>query len=357
MNQGEDTKKKWTIIICTIIVFVLAATIPFIVGSLNDANTGTEKMSGVSVSEPVKVTMEAVTSDAVSADAVVSEAVTNEAVSAAATEVKVVTPQSVTPETIVEAEVTPTPEPVQEQMQAPEQVQSPVQEQAQAVPQEVIPEQAPEQVQEQPVYVAPQPSYSGGDGIFATTDASYFDDALFVGDSRTIGLYLYGTLKNATYFADTGMSASQAATKVAEHPGGMTFQNMLQSRAFGKVYILFGINEISSPPEGIRDRCQDLINMVHTYQPNAIVYIQANPHVTPSRNASDNRFNNTRINALNVQLATLANNVNVFYIDVNEVFDDETGCMRQECSSDGIHMKARYYTDWCNWLCTKAVPR
>ena len=31
----------------------------------------------------------------------------------------------------------------------------------------------------------------------APADASYFDDALFIGDSRTSGLESYGTLKNA----------------------------------------------------------------------------------------------------------------------------------------------------------------
>ena len=33
-----------------------------------------------------------------------------------------------------------------------------------------------------------------------TVDASYFDDALFIGDSRTVGLKEYGTLNNATFF-------------------------------------------------------------------------------------------------------------------------------------------------------------
>ena len=37
-------------------------------------------------------------------------------------------------------------------------------------------------------------------------DKSYFDDALFIGDSRTVGISEYSDLKNATYFANTGMS-------------------------------------------------------------------------------------------------------------------------------------------------------
>lgn len=259
----------------------------------------------------------------------------------------IVTPEAVVTPEVVEPESEPTPEPV---------VQQPVEEQP-VVEQPVAEQPIEEQPAAEEVYTPPTPVYQQGEGIFSTADASYFDDALFIGDSRTEGLMAYGTLKNATYFADTGINAEQALTKVAKQPGGMNLETLLRSRTFGKVYILFGINEISSPPEGIAANCRRIAELVFSIQPDAIVYIQANPHVTPSRNASDSRFNNTRINALNQQLAALANNSNIFYIDVNEILDDETGCLHQEYSSDGIHLKARYYTDWCNWLCSRVVPR
>ena len=35
---------------------------------------------------------------------------------------------------------------------------------------------------------------------------SYFDDALFIGDSRTVGLYEYGDLSHALVIADSGMN-------------------------------------------------------------------------------------------------------------------------------------------------------
>lgn len=326
-------KKKKIIITSIIIVVLIAAAAPLVIWGMNKSNNGSKTEKKVSVSEPVELEEEP-TGEAIE-DEVSEEAVEPE-----------VTPEAVTPEAVEETPQ-PTPEPTPEPTPVPTPESTPV------PMSEPTQEPTPVPVQEPTSYVAPQPGYSG----FITVDASYFNDALFVGDSRTMGLYMYGNLKNATYFADTGMSAAQAATKVAEHPGGVTLQGMLQSGSFGKVYILFGINEISSPPEGIAARCQDLVNIVLSIQPNAIVYIQGNMHVTPSRNASDSRFNNARINALNAHLAGLANNVNVFYIDVNEYFDDATGCLRQECSSDGIHLKARYYTEWCNWLCTKAVPR
>ena len=41
---------------------------------------------------------------------------------------------------------------------------------------------------------------------FYHADVSYFDNALFIGDSRTVGLYEYGGLGNAEVFAHSGMS-------------------------------------------------------------------------------------------------------------------------------------------------------
>ena len=41
---------------------------------------------------------------------------------------------------------------------------------------------------------------------FVESDASYFDDALFIGDSRMVGIRDYGTLNNASYLCSVGLS-------------------------------------------------------------------------------------------------------------------------------------------------------
>ena len=50
--------------------------------------------------------------------------------------------------------------------------------------------------------VLPQPEK----GEFIAVNTGYFNDALFIGDSRTVGIATYGTLKNADYFARVGMT-------------------------------------------------------------------------------------------------------------------------------------------------------
>ena len=43
-------------------------------------------------------------------------------------------------------------------------------------------------------------------------------------------------------------------------------------------------------------------------------------------------------------------NMTVFYLDLNPVFDDESGALRADYSGDGVHVRAPYYTQWRDYL-------
>lgn len=181
---------------------------------------------------------------------------------------------------------------------------------------------------------------------------SYFDDALFIGDSRTVGIAEYGGIKNATFFANTGMSVyNLAKTKVnIDGLGKVTLDELLASYRFGKIYILLGINEMGYDLDRTANKYKELVNKILASQDGAIIYIQANLHVTETKSKSSSTFSNTRINSLNSKLAQLANNQNIYYIDINEKFDDEKGNLPSNFSQDGVHIYAKYYKDWTNWI-------
>ena len=44
-----------------------------------------------------------------------------------------------------------------------------------------------------------------------------------------------------------------------------------------------------------------------------------------------------------------------FYIDINEKFDDDNGNLNSNYTSDNVHIYAKYYKEWSNWLCQNAV--
>ena len=122
---------------------------------------------------------------------------------------------------------------------------------------------------------------------FTTVDASYFDDALFIGDSRTVGIAEYGSLKNATYFADVGLNVYVAQTKAVavKNVGTVTLPQLLSQKTFGKVYIMLGINELGNDLDDITAKFSSLVDTVRAAQPDAIIFVEANLHVGPSRSA------------------------------------------------------------------------
>lgn len=62
-------------------------------------------------------------------------------------------------------------------------------------------------------------------------DNAYFDDAVFIGDSRTEGLMLYGGLSNAAFYTHKGLMVNTIFTKEAVKDGE---QKITIMKALGK---------------------------------------------------------------------------------------------------------------------------
>lgn len=194
---------------------------------------------------------------------------------------------------------------------------------------------------------------------FMEATSDYFNDALFIGDSRTVGLSEYGNLGRAAIFASNGMNVYNVFKNEVSTPaiGKMNLEQLLESRNFDKIYIMLGINELGYDFDATKNRYFDLVNTIKTLVPDAIIFIQANLHVTQSRSDSDEIYNNINIDKFNDMISTLADNKTIFYIDVNEIFDDEHGNLHASYSADNTHVLGKYYDDWSKWLCKKAIRK
>ena len=190
-----------------------------------------------------------------------------------------------------------------------------------------------------------------------TVGKEYFDDALFIGDSRTVGISEYGDLNNATFFANTGMSVYNVFEKNVSVPqvGKLKLEQLLTYKKFGKIYIMLGINELGYNQEKTLKKYKDLLKFVQEKQSNAIIYIEANLHVTAERSNKDKTINNININKINNEISQLADNEKIFFIDVNEKFDDENGNLSSNYTQDNVHIYAKYYKEWSDWLSQNAV--
>lgn len=195
---------------------------------------------------------------------------------------------------------------------------------------------------------------------FTTVDKSYFDDAAFIGDSRMVGMQEYSGLKNATYFALTGLTLFYMFDNTFDAPDGssksMKLEEALQRKQYGKIYIMVGINEMGTGSQQyFRDTYQDAITRIQKLQPNAIIFVQGILYVTGSRSETDKYINNKNIRERNSNLATLADGVKVFYIDINEVTSDANGDLNPDYSWDSCHLQAKYYGLWTDFLMRHGV--
>lgn len=196
---------------------------------------------------------------------------------------------------------------------------------------------------------------------FGRVEDDYFEDALFLGDSRTVGMQEYGGLKDiATFYASTGMTIYKLFTaEIVELPDQnekITIEEALQHQSFSKIYIMVGINEMGT---GTVDRFAETykaaVEHLQELQPDAIIYIQAILKVTTARSDKGDYINNEGIEARNEALSQLADGKKIFYVDVNPALCDEDGGMVQDYTFDGVHLKAKYINLWLEYLKDNAV--
>ena len=192
---------------------------------------------------------------------------------------------------------------------------------------------------------------------YEEVDLSYFDDALFIGDSRVAGLAMNsGT--NATFYAVTSFQLYRYKTfKVVQTPNGKVpiFDAMPYDK-FTKIYIKVGLNELGSvTDEPFLDAYASLINDLRVMQPRAIIYIQAILPVTQVKSQTDKVHCNENIKKRNENLKSFAELMKCYYVDVGPYFADETGALKAETTADGIHMYSKYMPMWIDALRKQAV--
>ena len=193
---------------------------------------------------------------------------------------------------------------------------------------------------------------------FGTAPEGYFRDALFIGDSRMVGIASYAPFEGANYFATVGLATYKVDKVKSEVDNkSIAFSSLLSSKTYGKVYIMLGINEIGNDRTATMKKYADLVNTIKAAQPNAIIYLCANLHVTAKRSAKGDAINNQSINSFNAAVKNLCDNSTVYYLDVNPSFDDESGCLRADYTNDGVHPLAKYYKLWADWFKQNVVLR
>ena len=199
-----------------------------------------------------------------------------------------------------------------------------------------------------PTPTIPQPIYG--------QDETFFDDALFIGDSRMCGLRDYARLGEAEYFCDVGMNIFNMWDRACGDTGfdATDLGSLLSQRKYGKIYIALGINECGFATSSFRSEYRAMVEAIREYQPDALIVLQSIMGVTRGYAANGSHFLPSHLAELNDFIHSLADDTAVFYIDVNQAMADAEGYLLEEATWDGCHLKGSYNSVWAAWLCYSA---
>ena len=188
---------------------------------------------------------------------------------------------------------------------------------------------------------------------FTKVGENYFRDAVFIGDSRTAGIELYAGFQNTTFYSATSLNIFDFDTRKINIDGTkMTIKDALSAHQFKKIYLMIGINDVGiSTVDTFYNTYSEVVKEILRLQPDAILFIEGNLHVTEKKSSADKTINNENIEARNRKIASLADQERIFYIDVNESsLCDEDGNLLEKYTWDQVHLEARYYPIWKQFI-------
>lgn len=189
---------------------------------------------------------------------------------------------------------------------------------------------------------------------FQTVDTSYFDDAVFIGNSRLQGFILYSKVPDLRAYTYVGMTVKSYFTKAEFNINGtqMTAAEALENTPdFQKVYLKLGINELGwVSTEQFIDSYSKILEHIYSCNPNAIIFINSVLPVSQAAIEKDPTLSQEKIIEYNKAIQEMAAKYGACYLDVASIFTGEDGYMPYEYSFDGVHLNADSIQLWLKYL-------
>lgn len=191
-------------------------------------------------------------------------------------------------------------------------------------------------------------------------DMSYFEDAIFIGDSRMEDFGLFtGTAKYATFYAKAGLAinklidgdGSKLVTFKVDGEKLTLFEALAKKNTFKKAYVMMGYNELGWPgTAGFKQYYTRLLNGIRKINPNVTIYVYCIIPVGRKLIDADLSVeNNTRIAEFNEVIQDICKEGQFHYLNVQEVMVDSEGYLPDHAATDGIHPTTEYYKKWLEY--------
>ncbi len=191
---------------------------------------------------------------------------------------------------------------------------------------------------------------------YETVDSSFFDDAVFVGDSISLKLSYdtSGRLGNAQFLVQGSYGVGNAIFDVLPTTyRGNTYNNLedaIAATGAKKLFIMMGMNDIGLYGiDGTIENWKTLLELIRTACPGIEIYIQS---MTPVWTGGEKGgLTNPNINEYNNKLRAFAAENGCGFIDVAPFMRDETGGLATAfCSDNYVHLSDAGVDMWIKVL-------
>lgn len=189
-------------------------------------------------------------------------------------------------------------------------------------------------------------------------DDSYFNDAVFIGDSRMEGFKNQSGITEGTFLTAVGMSLDTFydTPYIATAQGTITVLDALKKSPYKKVYMMIGTNELGTYDfNELETAYTKVLADIKAIQQNAIIYIYSVIYVEEEL-AEFDYVNNKNVDTVNEKLLKICKENGYHYIDLNEVLSDGNRSLIKGATADGVHLNAEYLKIWLDYTRNHYLP-
>ena len=197
----------------------------------------------------------------------------------------------------------------------------------------------------------------------AEEPVTVFENAAFIGDSRTVGLIQYTKLKTHNY-SSVGLNVNALTAKqyirVKNEDDTYSNLNLLEALERDKdeiqsIYLALGLNELGWDPNMYVKAYTNVIGEIREIV-DVPIYLQLIlPMTTAAYEESQFGVTNDDQITFNKKLRKMAEDLNLFLLDPCSLFELEDGTLDPADASDGIHLNSASYRVLLNYYQTHRV--
>ncbi len=185
-------------------------------------------------------------------------------------------------------------------------------------------------------------------------DDSYFNNAVFIGDSRMEGFRNSSGITQGTFLTGIGLSINDMDKQIiSSSEGNISVYQGLSGHQYDKIYLMLGANDLGYYPwDSFLPTFEAVLEQFHELQPHAIIYVCSVIYVDESKIEPGFEYdNNENVRTINGYILQACEELwYSYYLNLNEIFSNGNGALISDASPDGIHLNTYYLEMMLNYL-------